>query len=276
MTGLPSGHGLRWSVSLRDAATGAVLHEDGADVLLPTASVGKVFALIDLAARATAGELDLAEVADRRDSPRAADSGTWQHLRAARLALADVAALVGQTSDNWATNVLLDRLGLDSVRAQAATLVDGGSTLHDYVRDVRRPADPPTLSSGCADDWTSLLTRVARGTCVNEGTSALVRGWLRLGTDLSMVASAFGLDPLSHVEADLGTTLFHKTGTDVGVRADVGVLGANSIGRGHREIAYACLCVWEDDGSREVRELVLRTMRGLGAQVLRTATAPPA
>lgn len=275
MTGLPTGHGLRWSVSLRDVATGDVLEEHCAGDLLPTASVGKVFALIDLAARATSGELDLAEVVDRRDSPRVADSGTWQHLRADRLALADVAALVGHASDNWATNVLLDRLGLGRVQARAATLVGGGSTLLDYVRDVRRPSDPPALSTGCADDWTSLLCRLARGTCLDEETSALVRGWLRLGTDLSLVASAFGLDPLSHVEADLGTTLFHKTGSDVGVRADVGVVGAGSVDQGHREIAYACLCTWEDDGSREVRELVLDAMREVGERTLRKATAPP-
>ena len=272
---LPTGGGLRWSVSMRDVSSGRVLHEEGAQDLLPTASVGKVFALIDLAARASAEELDLTEVVDRRDSLAVADSGTWQHLQVDRLSLADVAVLIGSTSDNWATNVLLDRLGLERVQQRASSLVRGGSTLHDEVRDVRMPEHPATLSSGCADDWTQLLGAVARGTCVDEQTSALVRQWLSLGTDLSMVAAALDLDPLAHTEPDLATTLFHKTGTDVGVRADIGVItGAGAA------VAYACLCQWDDDGSRPTRHLVLRTLRELGAFALglvtaQQATAPP-
>lgn len=256
---LPDDDGLRWSVSFREVTSGQVLHEENAHALLPTASVGKVFALIDLAARAGAGELDLTELVDRRESLPVTDSGTWQHLQVDRLSLADVAVLVGSTSDNWATNVLLDRLGLDRVHQRARTLVRGGSRLHDYVRDERSATDPPTLSSGCADDWTRLLCDLARGTCVGDQASAHVRRWLSLGTDLSMVAAALDLDPLSHTEPDLGLRLIHKTGTDVGVRADVGV-----ISRGATSVSYACLCHWPDDGSPGTRRLVLETMRHLG------------
>ncbi|WP_256840316.1 serine hydrolase [Ornithinimicrobium faecis] len=293
---LPLGDGLSWSVSFRAVTSGRVLHAQGAHDLLPTASVGKVFALIDLAARATAGEVDLTEIVDRRDALAVADSGTWQHLHVDRLSLADVAVLIGSTSDNWATNVLLDRLGLDQVQRRASTLVSGGSTLHDHVRDVRTNADPATLSSGCADDWTHLLGEVARGTCIDEQTSALVRRWLSLGTDLSMVAAAFDLDPLAHAEPpetqpthtetshtqptrtetaqtepDLGIRLFHKTGTDVGVRADVGV-----ISRGDAAVAYACLCRWDDDGSRPTRHRVLAALRELGECALDLVTAEQA
>ena len=49
-------------------------------------------------------------------------------------------------------------------------------------------------------------------------------GWLSLNADLSMVASAFGLDPLAHRSADHGLLLVNKTGTDGGVRSEVGVL----------------------------------------------------
>lgn len=260
---------VRWSVSVRDTATGAVLHEHGAARLLPTASVAKVFALVDLAARAGRGEVDLGEEVRRAPDRAVADSGLWQHLRVERLTLADVAVLVGATSDNWATNTLLDRLTLASVQARAGQLAPGGSTLHDYVRDDRGLGDPPTLSRGCADDWSRVLADLARGTCVDAATSALVRHWLSLNTDLSMVAAALHLDPLAHVAPDAGVRLWNKTGTDVGVRADVGVVAG-----GTGSVAYACLAAWDDDGSRATRGRVLDTMRGFGELVLGLADGP--
>lgn len=241
----------RWSVSLQDVTTGRVLHEEGAREVLPTASVAKVFVLTDLAARITAGELDPDALVDRRDVAPVAGTGTWQHLRTDRLTLRDAAVLVATTSDNLATNVLLHRLGLDRVRARAAELVPGGSTLHDVVRDVRTAVDPPTLSTGCAADWAGLMADLSRGTCVDRPTSRLVRQWLALTADRSLVASVIDTAP--------DTPLFHKTGTDRGVRADVGVLG-----RGPGAVAYACLCAWDHDASPDAVRGVVERMRALG------------
>ena len=52
--------------------------------------------------------------------------------------------------------------------------------------------------------------------------SRRLRRWLSANTDLSMVASAFCLDPLAHFEPDRGIMLVNKTGTNAGVRADAG------------------------------------------------------
>ncbi|QDO87185.1 serine hydrolase [Ornithinimicrobium ciconiae] len=258
-------HGpVRWSISLRDTATCEVLHEHDPHQMLTTASVAKVFALVELAARASTGELDLREVVARPPSRRVADSGLWQHLMADRLTLSDIAVLVAATSDNWATNVLIDRLTLEAVQDQARDLAPGGSTLHDYVRNVRTGDHPATLSEGCADDWSRLLSDLAQGRCVDGQTSRQVRDWLALNTDLSMLASAFQLDPLAHTTPDLGLLLWNKTGTDTGVRADVGVVST-----GARSFSYACLANWADDGSHEPRRTVQATMRAVGEWALR-------
>jgi len=249
-------------VSVRDTSTGQVVHEHAADRILSTASVAKVFALVDLAARASAGRIDLHEVIERPADRAVADSGLWQHLAVDRLTLGDLAVLVAATSDNWATNALVDRLTLEAVQSLARRLAPGGSTLHDYVRDERTADDPAALSDGCADDWSQLLADVASGTCVDEATSRQVASWLSLNTDLSMVASAFQLDPLAHTAADLGVRLWNKTGTDLGVRADVGVVSGPV-----RSLAYACLANWADDGSREIRRQVLDSMRDLGEYI---------
>ncbi len=105
-----------------------------------TASVAKLFALVELARRLEDGSLDPSTLLDRRDVARVGDSGLWQHLRVDRLPLVDVATLVGATSDNLATNVLVDLLGLDQVQRTAALVAPGGSTLHDVVRDQRGPS----------------------------------------------------------------------------------------------------------------------------------------
>ena len=125
--------------------------------------------------------------------------------------------------------------------------------LNDSVRDVRTPADPPMLSLGCAADWVAYF-RTPHPT---------VMSWLAPATDLSMVSSAFGLDPLAHaepVQTDLanGLQVWSKTGTDDGVRAEVGLLEAAG-----RRAAYAVICRFEGEVAP-----VLGQMRAYGTLLL--------
>jgi beta-lactamase class A len=261
----------RWSVCVVDADTGAVLADRDPGLTMRTASVAKVFALIELAVRLDAGDLRPGMLLDRRSVAPVRDSGLWQHLRADELPLEDVAVLVGSVSDNLATNALLDLLGLAQVQARAAQLAPGGSTLHDVVRDERLGEDPPTLSSGSAGDWAGLFAALHRGEVVSPAVSSRVLGWCAGNTDLSMVASSLDLDPLSHEQPDLGIRLSNKTGTDVGVRADVGLVDGSS-----HAVAYAVICNWEASGAG-ARSQVLAHMREIGERIrshLKSPTDP--
>lgn len=250
--------GLRWSACVRDAASGVVLAAYEDDRVLPTASVGKVLLLVELARRFAAGELDRCAPVHRGDE-RVADSGLWQVLDAATLTASDAARLVGAVSDNLATNVLIDLVGLDAVSRTARELGLSGTALLDRVRDVRGPEHPPLLSRGTAGELSALAARLQRGEVVDRGVSGDVTSWLSLGTDLSMVAGAFGLDPLAHRGPDRGTTVWNKTGTDAGVRADVGVVAARG-----RALSFAVLARWSDETSPQTRDDVLATMRSIG------------
>ena len=53
-----------------------------------------------------------------------------------------------------------------------------------------------------------------------------------------MVTSAFDQDPLAHDEDPFGPTVVNKTGTNLGVRADVGLVTANE-----RTLAYAVIAI---------------------------------
>ena len=137
----------RWSVQVVDATSGDVLFAQHPDRALRTASIGKLLLLDHLSAGITSGVVDPHELLTRTADDRVADSGLWQYLATDSLPVADLCALVGAASDNLAANVLLRRYGLDAVAATAARNGLTRTALHDRVRDVRGPADPPTLST---------------------------------------------------------------------------------------------------------------------------------
>ena len=236
---------LTWSFCVLDAE-GHVIDEEASDTVQRTASVGKVFLLCEVAERIAGGGLDPLQRIVRDPRLAVADSGLWQHLAEDALPLVDACVLVGAVSDNWATNVLLESVGLESVAARAEALGCAHSGLHDRVRDVRTAEDPPTLSSGTAGELAEVARRIhvaASGGQV-AGLSAeaarLVEGWLLTGVDLSMVAAPLRLDPLAH--ADGGVRLWSKTGTDARIRADVGAVWSES-----DSLFYAAIATWERD-----------------------------
>jgi beta-lactamase class A len=224
-------------------AGGHVIDATEPDQTHPTASIGKIFLLSEVAERIVDGHLDPHARVARDPRLAVADSGLWRHLSQDSLPLGDVCVLVAAVSDNWATNVLLDMVGLESVGGRAQALGCHYSGLHDRVRDARTDDDPPTLSSGTARELAEVARRIhlaARGgeaEGVSVDAARLVEGWLLTGVDLSMVAAPFRLDPLAHGEADL--RLWNKTGSDPGVRADMGVAWTDA-----KAVVYAAIATW--------------------------------
>ena len=250
------------SARATDLATGKVLFSVDDHVVMPTASIGKVLLLVEVASRLTGTSAESFTVLDRAPRDAVGDSGIWQHLQSPSLPLADLAALIGATSDNLATNVLIRHVGLEAVRARTEALGLTRTALLDLVRDHRGPDDAPQLSIGSAKELTWLFASLARGEIVSPEVSQRVVGWLSLNSDLSMVASAFGLDPLAHRTPDHGVLLMNKTGTDGGVRSEVGVL------RGPRaSVAYA-VSMYFADTMLSSRLAVLDGMRQVGLDLL--------
>ncbi len=241
--------GLRWSACILDAANGRQLWAHDADVVLKTASVGKLFLLIETARQAAAGLLDPAGRLTRSGEPVVADSGLWHLLDADELSIGDLCSLIGAVSDNLATNVLLRRIGIQAVSRTSQRLGFRSSALLDVVREERLAEHPVTLSLGCAGELASLLARLHRREIISTEVSDQVLDWLALDTDLSMVAAAFGFDPLAHTDTDRGYLLRHKTGTIFTARIDTGVVLRRSSGGSERAIAYAVLANWDEPSS---------------------------
>lgn len=260
---LAAAAGAAWGVAVVDAASGEALAEHEPHARLATASVGKLLLLVELADRIARGDVDPAQPLDRRAVDPVADSGLWQHLSAKELTVADAAVLVGAVSDNLATNVLLARVGLSAVQRWPARLGLTATALHDEVRDARGPQHPGQLSTGSASELAGLLRRLAADRVGSRGVGPQVLRWLTPGVDLSMVAGAFGHDPLAHVAADRGVHVVNKTGTDDGIRADVGLVAGPA-----RTLAYAVIVNWTTDAATDPRrDAVLRGMRHIGEQI---------
>ncbi|QMW64944.1 serine hydrolase [Mumia sp. ZJ1417] len=250
---------VRWSVEVRDADDDHVLASFEPDLILPTASIGKLVLLVEAAHQIATERLDPDEPLTRTDEDGVADSGLWHLLQTDTLPVADACTLVGAVSDNLATNVLLRRLGLEAITQTATRIGMERSRLLDRVRNDRGPEHPPTLSVGCAADLAHFCARLHRREILSPTISEMVSGWLAANTDLSMVASAFGLDPLAHAGPDRGVVLWNKTGTIETVRGDVGLVSGPA-----RTLAYAVIAEWDDDAEPSVRDRVLDDMRAVG------------
>ncbi|WP_407929774.1 serine hydrolase [Leifsonia xyli] len=254
--------GVQVSGRVTDLSTGEVLFSVDDHVVMPTASIGKVLLLVEVAARLQSEGLSSLALLDRAPQDAVGDSGIWQHLQVPALPVADLAALVGATSDNLATNVLLRHVGLEAVSARTEALGLTRTALLDLVRDHRGPDDAPQLSVGSANELTWLFAALARGEVVNPQTSRQVISWLSLNSDFSLVSGAFGLDPHSHRHAEHGILLVNKTGSDAGVRSEVGVL------RGPRAGLTFAVSTYFDDTSLSSRLAVIDGMRTVGLDLL--------
>lgn len=253
-----------WSTRVVDLTTGDTLWEHDPARVLKTASVGKVFLLAEVARRFEAATLDPAEVVAAGAADQVADSGVLYLMRQQDLRIDDLCLLIGAVSDNMATNILLRRLGLEEIQRATRDLGFTASGLRDRVRLNRCRDDPLTLSVGNAAELCALVARLDAGTIHDRAVCGRVRRWLAVNTDLSMVAGAFGLDPLAHTEPDHGFELWNKTGTIADARIDIGCVTRRVDGR---KVGYAVLANWA--WGEDHRDLVLHGMRRIGTEIRR-------
>lgn len=259
-----------WSIHILDADTRQVVATHHSDTVCRTASIGKVFLLIDVARRIVDGRLDPHRLIEIPEEHVVEDSGLLYRMVEQRITAYDAALLVGAVSDNLATNALIHLCGLDSVHAVAAELGYKDTALLDYIRNERGPGLPWTPSYGTAAELSDLMIRLNRDEILNKSVSGLVSRWLAADTDTSMVAAGFLLDPLAHDEPEYqGMELRHKTGSTSFARADIGILNGPA-----RSVAYAVAANWSDE-SGDLRAPVLAAMHRIGDSIRALVTGLP-
>ncbi|MGC1106054.1 MAG: serine hydrolase, partial [Candidatus Acidiferrales bacterium] len=95
-----------------------------ADTIFPQASSIKIPILIELMRQAQAGKLNLAERVEIHRAALVGGSGVLQFFSegGSAVSLRDLAALMVVLSDNSATNLIIDRVGMDNVNSTLAGL----------------------------------------------------------------------------------------------------------------------------------------------------------
>lgn len=124
------------------------------------ASTIKVLVLIALARALDAGTLDLANRIVPAPHTRVGGSSVLNRL-SDHLAptIADHAWLMTAISDNIASNVLIDAVGLPAIRAMAHELGLAETVLHRHFMNEKRPDEPSNSVS--AADLTAMLAAIA-------------------------------------------------------------------------------------------------------------------
>ena len=155
-------------VAILDLSTGQkyLLH---ADEVLPTASSIKIAILAELYRQAQLGKLNLGDLYTLQQSDIVGGSGIAEALTlgVTRLTIRDVAALMISVSDNSATNIITDRVGMENVNA----LLDSLGLTHIRLR--RKMMDLKAASEGRENiatprEMMMLLEDLYRGKVLNK------------------------------------------------------------------------------------------------------------
>jgi beta-lactamase class A len=156
------------AVAILDLSTGQkfLLH---ADEVLPTASSIKIAILAELYRQAQQGKVKLGDFYTLQKADIVGGSGIAEALTpgVTRLTLRDVAALMISVSDNSATNVIIDRVGMENVNA----LLDSLGLTHTRLR--RKMMDLKAAAEGRENiatprEMMTLLEALYRGKVLNQ------------------------------------------------------------------------------------------------------------
>jgi beta-lactamase class A len=136
------------SFAAKDLQTGRTLLYH-ADRKCPTASVIKLPILVHALLLAREGGISLDEIVVLREADKTPGSGILTQLSPGlTLTLRDCCTLMIALSDNTATNMLIDRVGIDAVNARMRSLGYAETTLFRKVFATGKPVSPANKRYG--------------------------------------------------------------------------------------------------------------------------------
>ena len=155
-------------VAILDLTTGQkyMLH---ADEVLPTASSIKIAVLAELYRQSQQGKIKLGDLYTLQSSDLVSGSGIAGALTpgVTRLTVRDVAALMISVSDNSATNIIIDRIGMENVNALLDSLGLTHTRLRRKMMDVKAAAEGRE-NIATPREMVQLLEDLYRGKVLNK------------------------------------------------------------------------------------------------------------
>ena len=178
-----------------------------------SASMIKLLVLSALLDAAQQGTVDLSSDVEVTADDIVAGTGTVQEDGPGTYALQELARRMIADSDNTATNVIVDLIGMDAVNAEAGKLGLTGTVMARKMMDTSA-AEQGMQNRMSSDDAATILNMIATGTLVSPEMSNLALGFL-----LQQNVNAGLTDGVP-----AGVDVAHKTGELVQVEHDGGIV----------------------------------------------------
>ena len=204
-----------WAVAVADAG-GDLLWGHDPDRQFKAASTIKIAILIALFRAIDAGSLTLGERRTLQAGDKVPGSGVLKGLdEGLPLTLHDLAHLMIAISDNSASNMLIDAVGLNAVNVASSDLGANGTVLgRRFYGRAALPGEPENLTT--ARDLTRLLAAILGNRAASPASCAAMLDYLRGQTHLDRLARRLP-EALSYAG---------KTGSLTGTALDAGIIFA--------------------------------------------------
>ena len=235
-------------VTILDPATGERISIHGGTVFTQASAI-KLPVLVELMRQVEAGEQNLDEVVTLAASDIVPGSGVLQQLTPGKvsLSLRDVATLMVTVSDNTATNMIIDRVGMAKVNAEMARLGLSATKLQRKMQD-RTAWEENRENLSTPDEQARLLELLYKG----EILSAKSR------EEIDRILTIPKPGQLRKLLPE-GTKVAHKTGTLSGVVVDMGIVYLKD-----RPFIVSAMGNWlanADEAERAISEIALVAYR---------------
>jgi len=189
----------------------------GEDIPVVAASVIKIPVMIEAFRAAHDGEMRFDEIHALRDEERMPSCGTLKAMHTGiEMTMLDLVKLMIIVSDNAATNIMINRLGIEKINQTLRALGCEQTTLRRLLFDSEA-SRRGVVNHITAREMGEVLEKIWSGEVVSQAASAQMMDILldqRLNGKLPFFIDSMGID------------VAHKTGEDDGISHDVGVIFA--------------------------------------------------
>lgn len=249
LASLAQPHRGKVAIALKHLDTGEEYYLN-ADESMPTGSLIKLAIMAETFQQVAEGRVKFTDLVTLRDADREPGSGvlTDNFNAGLRFPLRDATRLMISVSDNTATNLVLDKIGVTATSRRMAAWGYPCTKLYGKVNRPARDADPEAvkrfgLGSTTARETLHLLERLHRGTLVSASASREMLAILKLCRDSAKLRRFLPDD----------VVLAQKTGADLTSRTAAGIV--------YSKAGPIALCVltaenkdtsWSDDNAAEL------------------------
>lgn len=253
ITPLVKAHKGKVAVAVKNLKTGESFYLN-ADNAMPTASLIKLPVMVETYAQAKEKKVDLETKLTLTKEDKVQGSGilTSHFSNGAMFPLKDAVRLMIVFSDNTATNMVLDQIGIPSTNTRMASLGFKNTMVHAKVFKAstttidKARSDKYGLGSTTAREMVALLELIDGGNIVSQEACKEMLGHLKACDDREKMMRYL----------PTGTVVAHKTGSVTGSKTDAGIMYLKS------GPVAVCVLTDENDDKRWIADNAAQVLIG--------------